>query len=206
MNWHCKSNGNFLKHELLNCLFFSVFSLQSIDFSLPRFGRVTDLAEKIVKIVCRLMVGRIVKAKQTLTTQNIRNPFFWEKKLDICGIDPRTSRMLSERSIIPLMRKILSAREIDSFYWDTSYYNPRIGLYWCFVFLHSKNWIVLVLSFFKDLFTYFHDFWSYNGVVILAMSKQEEEWKSEWFCGVKFFRSNFKVVKKLCLNKNSLSR
>ena len=31
------------------------------------------------------------------------------------------------------------------------------------------------------------------GVVILVTSKQEVVPKSEWFCGVKFFRSNFQV-------------
>ena len=39
----------------------------------------------------------------------------------------------------------------------------------------------------------FHDFWSQMGVVILVTPKQEVERKSEWFCGVKFFRSKFKV-------------
>ena len=44
-------------------------------------------------------------------------------------------------------------------------------------------------------------------VVILVTPKQEVEQKTEWFCGVKFIRSNFKVeVRKQCLNKNSLSR
>ena len=47
--------------------------------------------------------------------------------------------------------------------------------------------------FLKDLFTHFHDFWSQIGVVILVTPKQEVERKSEWFCGVKFFRSKFKV-------------
>ena len=47
--------------------------------------------------------------------------------------------------------------------------------------------------FFQDLFTHFHDFWSQIGVVILVTPKQEVERKSEWFCGVKFFRSKFKV-------------
>ena len=32
-----------------------------------------------------------------------------------------------------------------------------------------------------------------TGVVILVTPKQEMERKSEWFCGVNFFRSNFKV-------------
>ena len=31
------------------------------------------------------------------------------------------------------------------------------------------------------------------GIVILVTPKQEIERKSEWFCGVYFFRSNFKV-------------
>ena len=53
-------------------------------------------------------------------------------------------------------------------------------LYWGAVFL-------------KVLFTHFYDFWSQIGVVILVTPKQEVERKSEWFCGVKFFRSNFKV-------------
>ena len=42
--------------------------------------------------------------------------------------------------------------------------------------------------------------------MILVTPKQEVERKSEWFCGVKFFRSKFKEVRKRCLNKNSLSR
>ena len=46
---------------------------------------------------------------------------------------------------------------------------------------------------FQDLFAHFHDFWCQIGVVILVTLKQEVERKSEWFCGVKFFRSNFKV-------------
>ena len=61
--------------------------------------------------------------------------------------------------------------------------------------------------FFKDLFTHFHDSWSQIGVMILVTPKPEVEWKSEWFCGVKFYRSKFKVeLVKGCLNKNSLSR
>ena len=30
-------------------------------------------------------------------------------------------------------------------------------------------------------------------MVILGTPKQEVEWKGEWFCGVNFFRSYFKV-------------
>ena len=61
-------------------------------------------------------------------------------------------------------------------------------------FYKSKNLNCIgALSFFKDLFTHFHDFWSQIGVVILVTPKQEVERKSEWFCGVKFFHSNFKV-------------
>ena len=39
--------------------------------------------------------------------------------------------------------------------------------------------------------------------MILVTPKQEVERKSEWFCGVKFFRSNFiqSKVRKRCLNK-----
>ena len=44
----------------------------------------------------------------------------------------------------------------------------------------------------KDLFTYFYDFGSQMGVVILVTLKQEVEQKSEWFCGVNFC-SNFEV-------------
>ena len=47
--------------------------------------------------------------------------------------------------------------------------------------------------FFLRSVTHFHDFWSQIGVVILVTPKQEVERKSEWFCGVNFFRSNFKV-------------
>ena len=43
------------------------------------------------------------------------------------------------------------------------------------------------------MFTHYHDFWSQIVVVILVTPKQEVERKSEWFCGVKFFRSNFNV-------------
>ena len=39
----------------------------------------------------------------------------------------------------------------------------------------------------KDLFTYFYDFGSQMGVVILVTPKQEVEQKSKWFCGVNFF-------------------
>ena len=49
------------------------------------------------------------------------------------------------------------------------------------------------LSFFKDLFTHVHDFWSHIGVLILGTPKQEVERKSLRFYGVKFFHSNFKV-------------
>ena len=60
-------------------------------------------------------------------------------------------------------------------------------------FYNSKNLNCNgALSFFKDLFTHFH-FWSQIVVVILVTPKQEVEQKSEWFCGVKFFSSNFKV-------------
>ena len=41
----------------------------------------------------------------------------------------------------------------------------------------------------------------------MVTPKQEVEQKSECgFCDVNFFRPNFKVVRKRCLNKNSLSR
>ena len=36
---------------------------------------------------------------------------------------------------------------------------------------------------------------------ILVTPKQEVERKGEWFSGVKFFQSNFKVVRKRYLNK-----
>ena len=45
---------------------------------------------------------------------------------------------------------------------------------------------------FYDLFTPIHDFWS-QIVVILVLPKREVGRKSKWFCGVKFFRYNFKV-------------
>ena len=62
------------------------------------------------------------------------------------------------------------------------------------VFYNSKYLNCIgALSFFEDLFTHFHDFWSQFGVVILVTPKQEVERKSEWFCGVKLFRSKFKV-------------
>ena len=59
-------------------------------------------------------------------------------------------------------------------------------------FTIQRIWIILG-RFFKDLFTHFHDFWSQIGVVILVTPKQEEERKSEWFYGVNFLNSNFKV-------------
>ena len=46
---------------------------------------------------------------------------------------------------------------------------------------------------FLDLYSHFRDFWSQIGVVILVTPKQEVERKSQWFCGVKFYYSNFKV-------------
>ena len=55
------------------------------------------------------------------------------------------------------------------------------------------------LSFFQDLFKHFHDFWSQIGVVILVTPKQEVEQKSEWFCGVNIFCSNFKVEWENCV-------
>ena len=62
---------------------------------------------------------------------------------------------------------------------------------WMFTSSRFRNFSGYV--FFYDLFTYFHDFWSQIGVVILVTPKQEMERKSEWFCGVNFFRSSFKV-------------
>ena len=47
--------------------------------------------------------------------------------------------------------------------------------------------------FFFKICLHIHDFWSQIGVVILVTPKQEMERKSKWFCGVNFFRSNFKV-------------
>ena len=58
-------------------------------------------------------------------------------------------------------------------------------------FTIQRIWIVLGRCLFKDLFTYFHDFWSQIGVVILVTPKQEVERKSEWFCGVNFFLLEF---------------
>ena len=61
-------------------------------------------------------------------------------------------------------------------------------------FYNSKNLNCIgALSFFKDLFTHFNDFWSQIEVVILVTSKQEIKRKSKWFCGVQFYHSNFKV-------------
>ena len=57
------------------------------------------------------------------------------------------------------------------------------------LFLRFKEFELLE----RCLFPYFHDFWSQIGVVILVTPKQEVERKSKWFCGVKFFRFNFKV-------------
>ena len=44
---------------------------------------------------------------------------------------------------------------------------------------------------FLKICSHFHDFWSQSGVVILVTPKQEVEPKNRWFCGLKFFRSNF---------------
>ena len=57
--------------------------------------------------------------------------------------------------------------------------------------LYFRNCPAMLI--FKYLFTHFHDFWSPIGVTILVTPKEEVERKSEWFCGVKFIRSNFKV-------------
>ena len=65
-------------------------------------------------------------------------------------------------------------------------------------FYHSKNlikiqriWIVLGRSlFFKICSHVFMIFENQIGVVILVTPKQEMEQKSEWFCGVNFFRFN----------------
>ena len=70
---------------------------------------------------------------------------------------------------------------------------------WWVVGWHLSGFSLWVVSgifpamFFSDLFTHFLDFWSQIGVVILVTPKQEMERKSECFCGVNFFRSNFKV-------------
>ena len=58
-------------------------------------------------------------------------------------------------------------------------------------FLTCTSGLVL-LCFFKDLFTHFHDFWIQLGVVFLVTPKQEVERKSECICDVKCFCSNFK--------------
>ena len=65
----------------------------------------------------------------------------------------------------------------------------------CYVFLQFKEFELYWGSvfFFSDLFTYFHDFWSQIRVVVLVTPYQEVERKSEWFCGVKFYRSNLEV-------------
>ena len=53
--------------------------------------------------------------------------------------------------------------------------------------------------FFKICSLIFHDFWSQIGVVILVTPKQEVERKSVWLCGLKFFRSNFKLEWEYCV-------
>ena len=68
-------------------------------------------------------------------------------------------------------------------------------LYWGAVFFLQFKEIELywgAVFFLRSVHT-FHDFWSQIGVVILVTPKQEVERKSKWFCGVKFFRSKFKV-------------
>ena len=62
------------------------------------------------------------------------------------------------------------------------------------VFYNSKNLNCIgALFFFKICSHIFMIFESQIGVVILVTPKQEVERKSEWFCGVNLFRSNFKV-------------
>ena len=68
------------------------------------------------------------------------------------------------------------------------------GYYCARIFYNSKNLNCIgALSFFLRSVHTFSWFWSQIGVVILVTPKQEMERKSEWFCGVNFFRSNFKV-------------
>ena len=65
---------------------------------------------------------------------------------------------------------------------------------WSEFFYSSKNLnFIGALSFFLRSVHTFSWFLSRMGVVILVTPKQEMERKSEWFCGVMFFRSNFKV-------------
>ena len=88
-----------------------------------------------------------------------------------------------------------------NFFFDSKNLNCIVALflrleeeYWRSPFYNSKNLNCIgALTFFYDLFTHFHDFLSQFGVVILVTPKQEMERKSEWFCGVNVFRSNFKV-------------
>ena len=83
--------------------------------------------------------------------------------------------------------KIIFLKENRAFFNScTAITGTIIGL--LLVFYNSKNLnFIGALSFFKDLFTHFHDFLSQFAEVILVKLKQEMERKSEWFGGVKFF-------------------
>ena len=62
------------------------------------------------------------------------------------------------------------------------------------VFYNSKNLNVLGRCLFFKICSYvFIIFEVKIGIVILVTPKQEVERKGDWFCGVNFFCSNFKV-------------
>ena len=101
------------------------------------------------------------------------------------GQDVMTS--LSSQNKSPITHQVLTLFYCyEAVSWEKLYCGSL-----CF-FYNSKNLIVLGRCL-KDLFTHFHDFWSQIGALILVTPKQKVERKSEWFCGVKFFRCNFKV-------------
>ena len=62
-----------------------------------------------------------------------------------------------------------------------------------YVFTIQRNWIVLGRCLFFKICSHIFMILSQIGVVILVTPKHEMERKSERFCGVNFFRSNFKV-------------
>ena len=79
------------------------------------------------------------------------------------------------------------------YFWSNRYYLGALLFCNSKNFYNSKNLNCFgALSFFKDLFIYFREFWSQIGVVILVTPKQEMERKSE--CS--FFALNLKWSKK----------
>ena len=62
-----------------------------------------------------------------------------------------------------------------------------------FFFLQFKEFELCWSAVFFRICSHIFDFWSQIRIVILVTPKQNVERKSEWFCGMRLFRSNFKV-------------